>query len=196
MKKYIITFLLCLTNIIVVFAQDSNKIISKTTRSTQSLGRIWNKEISFVKEKMDTFCIQVVNKVFTTVINTKFPYYDYEKDLLICDEEDYILDILHLRISRILVDGDPYGYRELIKKYIEPEVGYISTHEEDSGGPDITFTCYYNLEGNLLGMYTWMHDIRIPIAAIDKFEKEMKKRSIAIFNQTPLPGKNIKGFLM
>ena len=101
------------------------------------------------------------------------------------DEEDYILDILHLRISRILVDGDPYGYRELIKKYIEPEVGYISTHEEDSGGPDITFTCYYNLEGNLLGMYTWMHDIRIPIAAIDKFEKEMKKRSIAIFNQTP-----------
>lgn len=64
---------------------------------------------------MDTFCIQVVNKVFTTVINTKFPYYDYEKDLLICDEEDYILDILHLRISRILVDGDPYGYRELIK---------------------------------------------------------------------------------
>ena len=30
-----------------------------------------------------------------------------------------------------------------------------------------------------------MHDIRIPIAAIDKFEKEMKKRSVAIFNKTP-----------
>lgn len=185
MKKYIITCLLCLINIIVVFAQDSNKIINKTTRSTQSLGRIWNKEISFVKEKMDTFCIQVVNKVFTTVINTKFPYYDYEKDLLICDEEDYILDVLHLRISSILVDGDPYGYRGLVKKYIEPEVEYFSTYEEDSGGSDIIFTCYYNLEGNLLGMYTWMHDIRIPIAAIDKFEKEMKKRSVAIFNKTP-----------
>lgn len=44
-------------------------------------------------------------------------------------------------------------------------------------------------------MYTWMHDIRIPIAAIDKFEKEMKNGVLQSLTK-PLLGKNIKGFLM
>ena len=38
-------------------------------------------------------------------------------------------------------------------------------------------------------MYTWMHDIRIPIAAIDKFEKEMKKNGVLQSLTKPLLGK-------
>ena len=64
MKKYIITFLLCLTNIIVVFAQDSNKIISKTTRSTQSLGRIKYSLLSSIRN----FRIMIMRKICSFVM--------------------------------------------------------------------------------------------------------------------------------